>query len=38
VFGAVDPQDLVAWLLEDDLPARFNLQLHKVIWGDRPGV
>jgi 7-carboxy-7-deazaguanine synthase len=32
VFGAVDPADLVAWMLADRVPARFQLQLHKVVW------
>ena len=31
-WGAVEPRDLVAWLLEDHLPVRFQLQVHKVIW------
>jgi 7-carboxy-7-deazaguanine synthase len=39
VHGALDPQDLVAWVLEDHLPVRVNLQLHKYIWGpDARGV
>jgi 7-carboxy-7-deazaguanine synthase len=33
VWDAVDLQDLAAWILEDRLPARFQIQLHKVIWG-----
>ena len=32
VFGALEPRDVVAWLLEDGLSARFQLQLHKFIW------
>ena len=37
--GALDPQDLVAWVLEDGLRVRVNLQLHKYIWGaDATGV
>lgn len=32
VFGAVDPAQLVAWILEDALPVRFQLQLHKFVW------
>jgi 7-carboxy-7-deazaguanine synthase len=32
VWGHLDPKDLVAWMLRDRLPARLNLQLHKVIW------
>jgi len=33
VWGAVKPSDLCAWLLEDRLPARMQMQMHKVIWG-----
>lgn len=32
VFGKINPQDIVAWMLEDKLPARFQLQMHKFIW------
>lgn len=32
VFGAVEPRDLVAWILEDRLRVRFQLQLHKIVW------
>jgi 7-carboxy-7-deazaguanine synthase len=39
VWDAVDLQDLAAWILEDRLPARFQIQLHKIIWGANvPGV
>ena len=38
VHGKLAPADLVAWMLEDRLPARLNLQIHKVVWGDRRGV
>src|SRR5205085_6506832 len=31
-FGQVEPQQVVAWMLEDRLRARFQLQLHKFIW------
>jgi 7-carboxy-7-deazaguanine synthase len=31
--GQLDPQDLVAWMLRDRVPARLNLQLHKYVWG-----
>jgi 7-carboxy-7-deazaguanine synthase len=33
VWGALDPKDLVKWLLEDKLPVRLNMQIHKVVWG-----
>jgi len=32
-FGAVAASDLTAWMLEDHLLARMQLQLHKYIWG-----
>lgn len=35
VFGKVAPADIVAWMLEDKLPARFQLQMHKFIWEPR---
>ncbi len=28
----VDPQQLAEWMLEDDVPARLSLQMHKFIW------
>ena len=37
VWGQVEPKDLAEWILEDQLPVRFQLQLHKVLWGDVPG-
>ncbi|MFT3924809.1 MAG: radical SAM protein [Myxococcales bacterium] len=39
VHGVLDPRELVAWVLEDKLAVRVNLQLHKYIWGaDKQGV
>lgn len=32
VHGAVDLQGLAEWILEDRLPVRFQVQLHKYIW------
>jgi 7-carboxy-7-deazaguanine synthase len=32
VFGQISPADIVVWMLEDRLPARFQLQMHKFIW------
>ena len=37
VWGQVEPKDLAEWILEDQLPVRFQLQLHKILWGDVPG-
>jgi 7-carboxy-7-deazaguanine synthase len=28
---------LAGWVLEDRLEVRFQLQLHKVLWGNEPG-
>ena len=33
VHGVLDPKDLSEWILEDCLPVRLQLQLHKHIWG-----
>ena len=30
-------RDLAEWIIADRLPVRFQLQLHKVLWGDTPG-
>ena len=31
------PRELAEWIVADRLPVRFQLQLHKVLWGDQPG-
>ena len=36
-WGLVDPAELAEWILADRLPVRFQLQLHKLLWGDTPG-
>jgi 7-carboxy-7-deazaguanine synthase len=33
----VPPTVLADWILADRLPVRFQLQLHKILWGDVPG-
>jgi len=33
VWGAIEVRPLAEWILEDQLPVRFQLQLHKLIWG-----
>lgn len=35
VFGRIEPRQIVDWMLEDRLPARFQLQMHKFIWEPR---
>ena len=37
-FEEVEPKVLAAWILGDRLPVRMQLQLHKILWGDKPGV
>lgn len=37
-FGQVEPAELASWILQDSRPVRFQLQLHKILWGDKPGV
>ena len=36
-FTEVPAARLADWILADRLPVRFQLQLHKVLWGDVPG-
>ncbi len=39
VWGVMDREALAAWVLEDGLPVRFQLQIHKLIWDpSRMGV
>jgi len=35
VFGALKPGELAQWILDERLPVRLQLQLHKVIWPSR---
>ncbi len=37
-YGRLDPRELAEWILKDLLPVRFQIQLHKLLWGERPGV
>ena len=37
-YGQVAPADLANWILSDRLNVRFQMQLHKQIWGDKPGI
>lgn len=36
-WGQVELRELAEWILEDHLPVRYQLQLHKILWGDVPG-
>ena len=35
--GHLDATTLADWVLQDQLPVRFQIQLHKYLWGDVPG-
>lgn len=36
-YKEIPPKELAEWILADRLDVRFQLQLHKVLWGDIPG-
>ena len=36
-FDEVSPRELAEWILADRLPVRFQMQLHKQLWGDARG-
>jgi 7-carboxy-7-deazaguanine synthase len=39
VFGVLDPAELAQWILEDRIPVRLQIQIHKHIWSpDTRGV
>jgi len=39
VWNEMDLEDFASWILEDALPVRLQVQLHKLIWGaERRGV
>lgn len=33
----VSARDLADWIVEDRLPVKFQMQLHKLLWNDEPG-
>ena len=35
--GQLDARELAEWILRDHLPVRFQLQLHKLLWGNEAG-
>ena len=37
-FGEVQAGELAGWILRDGLPVRMQLQLHKILWGEKRGV
>ena len=38
VYKTLPPADLAAWVLQDHLPVRMQVQLHKILWGEKAGV
>jgi 7-carboxy-7-deazaguanine synthase len=36
-YQQLPPTMLADWILADRLPVRFQMQLHKILWGDVPG-
>jgi len=37
VYAKLAPRELAQWILQDHLPVRMQLQLHKLLWGEEPG-
>jgi len=37
-YEDVEASELADWIIKDALPVRFQMQLHKSLWGDKPGV
>lgn len=36
-WNQLNPTTLADWIVNDRLPVRFQLQLHKILWDDAPG-
>lgn len=36
-YGKLEPTLLANWIIQDRLPVRFQIQLHKLLWNDAPG-
>ncbi|MDZ3824287.1 MAG: 7-carboxy-7-deazaguanine synthase QueE [Pseudoxanthomonas sp.] len=37
VWSTLAPRELAQWILDDRLPVRLQVQLHKLLWGEEPG-
>ena len=37
-FHDLSAETLASWVLADKLPVRMQIQLHKILWGEKPGV
>ena len=38
VYKKLNATDLADWILQDQLHVRMQIQLHKLLWGEKPGV
>ncbi len=36
-FGEIDETQLAEWIIADNLPVRFQIQMHKILWNDAKG-
>jgi len=36
-FGDISERELAEWIIQDNLPVRFQIQMHKVLWNDAKG-
>jgi len=37
IWNQIDPAQIAGWILEDRLPVRLQVQLHKILWGEERG-
>lgn len=37
IHGELKPAELANWIIEDNLPVRMQIQIHKYLWGDEQG-
>jgi 7-carboxy-7-deazaguanine synthase len=37
-YRELSAPQLADWILRDELPVRLQVQLHKILWGEKPGV
>ena len=37
-YDELTATQLADWIVEDRLPVRFQIQLHKILWGEKQGV
>ena len=37
IHGKLKPADLADWIIEDNLPVRMQIQIHKYLWGEEQG-